>query len=228
MKRRSFPLWLLRDVPVLLGVLASFWSLVICAMINDRKAMRADNTGKAIRDHIALLLAHAEAHLDFALWRQAYRCIGWRPREAKFRLIAATTRWADTQLRLQNYCRAFGNMQDVVDANVEHLRAQHRITKREAAAVRSSPLRRATRATSSGFTGGGLHPASRSESSRAVRRGRWIVASSRRDGGGCQHARGPPFISQKSGTPTSQAPPARTHRRVYAVTPPTPPFSMIR
>ena len=52
MKRRSFPLWLLRDVPALLGVLASFWSLVICAMINDCKAMRADYTGKIIRDQI--------------------------------------------------------------------------------------------------------------------------------------------------------------------------------
>jgi hypothetical protein len=214
-------LWLLRDVPALLGILASFWSLVICAMINDRKAMRADLTGKIIRDQIAALLAHAEAHLDYALWRQAYRRLGWHPREAKFHLIAPTTRWADTQLRLQNYCRAFGNMQGVVNSYVEHLRQQHRISEREAAAVRSSPLRLAARATAAGFAGGGHSLASRPESSRADRRGRWLA---QRDGGGCAllgtRARGPPLDS----TQNQPTPSRRLHLRdrLRAPDPPNP------
>jgi hypothetical protein len=186
-------LWLLRDVPALLGVLRSFWSLVICAMINDRKAIRADNTGKAIRDHIAALLAHAEANLDFALWRQAYRRIGWHPRAANFHLIAPTTRWADTQLRLQNYCRAFGNMQEVVDAYVEHLRAQHRISQSDLVA--------------NGSTDTALCAAAHHElvgtASIFSRHAQFalILSSDRRelpskDERGHQHARGPPLHTQ--------------------------------
>ena len=59
MKRRSFPLWLLRDAPALLGLLASFWTLIIFVMVNGAKAMRAGTAGKRFRDHIALLLALA-------------------------------------------------------------------------------------------------------------------------------------------------------------------------
>jgi hypothetical protein len=57
MKRRSFPLWRLRDAPALLVVLDSFWTLVIFMMTNIGKAMRAGTASKPLRDPIALLVA---------------------------------------------------------------------------------------------------------------------------------------------------------------------------
>ncbi len=71
MKRQSFPLRLLRDVPSLVGLLASFWALITFAMSSGNRGMRADPVGKQVRDRVALMLAHAEAKLDQALWRQA-------------------------------------------------------------------------------------------------------------------------------------------------------------
>ena len=91
MKRRSFPLWLLRDAPVLLAVLARFWKLVILMMTNGGRAMRAGTASKPLRDHVALLVAFAETRLDFALWHQAYRPLGWDLRVMQLHAIAPST-----------------------------------------------------------------------------------------------------------------------------------------
>ena len=73
MKRRSLPLWLLRDLPALLGVMFSFWPLMILVIRSGFAAMRGKRVPKSVFDAIPILLAHAEARLDFALRRQAYR-----------------------------------------------------------------------------------------------------------------------------------------------------------
>jgi len=210
MKRPSFPLWLLRDVPALMGVMLSFWTLIIFAMTSARKAASASQASQSIRDRFALLLALAEARLDYALWRQAYRRIGWHPRGVALEVFPPSTDWAYTQKRLRDFAHAFRNMNAIIDSYVDHIRELFGISQRELLTVRSFPLRRAAHATSPGFAGGGK--VYRSLASLAARRGRWIATSSSRDGGGSLNCRGPPLhLNQNRKTLTSLTLSARSH-----------------
>jgi len=143
MKRRSLPIWLLRDVPALMGLLASFWTLIIFAMTSARKAATASQASQSIRDRFALLLALAEARLDFALWRQAYRRIGWHPGGVALEVFPPSTDWAYTQKRLRDFAHAFRNMNEIVDSYVDHIRECFGISQRELLNARSFPLRHA-------------------------------------------------------------------------------------
>ena len=87
MKRRSLPIWLLRDVPAFLGVMISFWPLMILVIRNGFAAMRGKKISKSVFDQLPIFLAHAESRLDFALWREAYRRLGWNPRLIPIRAI---------------------------------------------------------------------------------------------------------------------------------------------
>jgi len=143
MKRRSFPLWLLRDVPALMGVMLSFWTLIIFAMTSARKAATASQASRSIRDRFALLLALAEARLDYALWRQAYRRIGWHPRGVALEVFPPSTDWAYTRKRLREFAHAFRNMNAIVDSYVDHIRERFGISQCELMTARSFPLRHA-------------------------------------------------------------------------------------
>jgi len=138
MKRRSFPLWLLRDVPALLGAMLSFWTLIIFAMTSAWKT-----AAQSIRDRIALLLALAlaEASLDYALWRKAYRRISWHPRGVTLQVFPPSTDWAYTQKRLRDFAHAFRNMNQIVDAYVDHIRNRFGISQRELVAHGSTDAR---------------------------------------------------------------------------------------
>ncbi len=202
MKRRSFPLWLLRDVPALMGVMLSFWMLIIFAMTSARKAATASQASRSIRDRFALLLALAEARLDYALWRQAYRHIGWHPRGVALEVFPPSTDWAYTQKRLRDFAHAFRNMNEIVDSYVDHIRERFGIGQRELVAHGSTDarLRRAA-----------LHEL-------VVASPFALILSSARsarpskDERGHAHARGPPLpLSQNPTQPTSQASPARSH-----------------
>ena len=135
MKRPSFPLWLLRDVPAFMGLIVSFWTLIIVAMTSG---CRAASASQRVRDHFALLLALTEARLDYALWREAYRRLGWSPRDIQLQVFAPAELWSDTHARLLSFANAFRNMNAVVDAYVGHLRAQYNISKRDLAALGST------------------------------------------------------------------------------------------
>ncbi len=69
MKRRSLPIWLLRDVPSFLGGMISFWPLMILVIRNGFAAMRGRKISKGVFDQLPIFLAHAGSRLDFALWR---------------------------------------------------------------------------------------------------------------------------------------------------------------
>jgi hypothetical protein len=51
--------------------------LVIC---DGFAAMRRKTIAKPVFDLLPILLTHAESRLDFALWHEAYRRLGWNPR----------------------------------------------------------------------------------------------------------------------------------------------------
>jgi len=94
MKPRSLPLWLLRDVPALMGLLASFWTPIIFAMTSARKAVSLAEASQSLRDRFAVFLSLAEARLDYALWRQDYRRIGWHPRGMTLEVFPPPADWS--------------------------------------------------------------------------------------------------------------------------------------
>ncbi len=141
MKRKGWPIWLLRDLPAFLGVMLSFWPLVILLISSERRVMRGKAIRRSVFETIALLLAHAEARLTFALTRQAYRRLGWNPRLVRFNLIPATYNLRDVQERYANYTNAFGDMNAVVEAYIEDIRQRYRIAERDLVAHGSTDAR---------------------------------------------------------------------------------------
>ena len=96
MKSRGLPLWLLRDVPALLGVMISFWPLMILVIRNGLAAMRGKPIPKSAFEKLPHLLAHAESWLDFAILREAFRRLGWNPQLVRFALHASPETWPET------------------------------------------------------------------------------------------------------------------------------------
>jgi hypothetical protein len=139
MKRGRIPLWLLRDVPALIGVAWSFWPLMIMVITNGRKAMR----GRAISPHIyeALMqmLPIAEARLRFALHRQAYRALGWNPRAIALEQILPITSWSDFGARFEAYRATMQDLHAAAAFFLNEHRRRHRIrTRVDANTVRAA------------------------------------------------------------------------------------------
>ena len=84
MKRGGLPIWLLRDVPGLLGVMLGFWPLMILVITNGFAAMRGLKVSRSVFEKIPIFFAHAEARLDFTIRREAYRRLGRNPRLVSF------------------------------------------------------------------------------------------------------------------------------------------------
>ena len=104
---------------------------MILVIRNGFAAMRGKKISKSVFDQLPIFLAHAESRLDFALWREAYRRLGWNPRAISFELFSAPEDWADTARRFENYRRACMSLEDCARGYVEHLRAQHGLNKSE-------------------------------------------------------------------------------------------------
>ncbi len=185
MKRKGWPIWLLRDIPAFLGVMLSFWPLVILLISSERRVMRGKAIRRSVFETIALLLAHAEARLTFALTRQAYRRLGWNPRLVRFNLIPATYNLREVQERYANYVNAFGDMNSVVEAYIEDIRQRYRIAERDLVAHGSTDARQ-SRAAHHELRPGSTAPlALILSSTRSVRPSK--------DERGYAHARGPPL-----------------------------------
>ena len=199
MKRRSLPLWLLRDVPALFGVMFSFWPLMILVIRSGFAAMRGKKVPKSVFDAIPILLAHAEARLDFALWREAYRRLGWSHRLVMFGAFAPPQDWPETEQRFEAYRRANMNLEATVRAYVDHLRAQYGISQRDLVAHGSTDarLRRAAHHELAPARAASARPSTCP--AEAARR--------RKDERGYAHARGPPLNLEfrKPPQPTSPA-----------------------
>lgn len=69
-------MWLIRDLPVLIGVTLSVWPLVIMAIARGRKAARGRNVSPAVCKPLMLMLPLAEARLRHALDRHVLCAFG--------------------------------------------------------------------------------------------------------------------------------------------------------
>ena len=141
MKSRCLPLWLLRDVSALLGVMISFWPLMILVIRNGLAAMRGKPIPKSAFEKLPHLLAHAESWLDFAILREAHRRLGWNHRHVQFALHDSPETWPETEARFHRYQRIRRDPEASARACVEDLRAQYRIAKRALAAHGSTDAR---------------------------------------------------------------------------------------
>jgi len=80
MKCGYVPLWLVRDLPPLIGIAWSFWSLMIMVISSGRRAVLGKKISARVHDFIMHQHPIVEAHLRFALHRQAYRALAGTPR----------------------------------------------------------------------------------------------------------------------------------------------------
>jgi hypothetical protein len=147
MKDRTFPLWLLRDVPALLGVMLSFWPLVILVIVNGEKAMRGKKINPVVYEHLMAMLPVAEARLHFALHRQAFRAFGWSLRHVPRPPVARVASWEDFGPRFEAYRRAIMDLNAAARTFTQSLRHAYRIRARiDATTVHAAHARAARQA----------------------------------------------------------------------------------
>jgi hypothetical protein len=139
MKRRSFPLWLLRDLPALIGIAWSFWPLVIMVISNGRRAMSGKKISPRAFDFIMQMLPIAEARLHYALCRQAWRALGWNVRDVQLEILPPITTWSDVAARFEVYRADMMDLHAAATRFTEGLRQHYRIrTRVDANTVRAA------------------------------------------------------------------------------------------
>jgi hypothetical protein len=139
MKRRSFPVWLLRDLPALIGVALSFWPLMIMVISTGRRAMSGRRISPRIYECIMHMLPIAEARLHYALCRQAWRALGWNVRDVQLEILPPITRWSDVAARFEVYRTDMMDLGAATSRFTEALRQHYRIrTSVDANAVRAT------------------------------------------------------------------------------------------
>jgi hypothetical protein len=122
MKReRRIPAWLLRDLPALAGMFACFWLFVIPLIAEGFSIIRGGKPSQEWFDGLADPLLAAEATLAYALWREAYRRLGYNPKLVKLELadlpadnIALMVRIRSYMDQVQNLSRATAHYTDIL------------------------------------------------------------------------------------------------------------------
>ena len=99
MKRGSIPLWLLRDLPALIGIAWRFWPLMIMVISSGCRAIRGKPIDRSMYEAVMHMLPIAEAKLRDALCRQAWRALGWNVREVRLEILPPITNWSDVAKR---------------------------------------------------------------------------------------------------------------------------------
>ena len=139
MKRGSIPLWLLRDLPALIGIAWSFWPLMILVISSGRRAMRGKQVHRSVYDALMQMLPIAEAKLRFALHRQAYRALGWNPRAIALDPVDPVASWSDFRVRFEAYRASMTDLHASAAFFLNEHRRLHRIrTRVDANAVRAA------------------------------------------------------------------------------------------
>jgi hypothetical protein len=186
MRHRCPPLWLLRDITASAALMAAIWALTLqmfaTAFMAER---RKQSPSPSARSLIYSLLARVEEALDYVISRQAHRLLGLSTKAVTRQLYEPATDHATFAQRFHHHIHCLENIDAVARQVADELRRRLNITKAEAEAVRTFTPRTAA---------SGLPQSPRDW-------GRWIGASSRRDGGGLSfcpnartntRARGPP------------------------------------
>ncbi len=75
------------DLRALIGIALSFRPLMIMVVSTGRRAMPGRKVSPRIYECIMHMLPIAEAHLRYALRRQAWRALGWNVREVKLEIL---------------------------------------------------------------------------------------------------------------------------------------------
>ena len=127
MKRGSIPLWLLRDLPALIGIALSFWPLKITVISTGRRAMLGKQISPPIYECIMHMLPIAEEHLHYALCRQAWRTLGWNVREVKLEHFPPITSWSDVTKGFAFYRAQLMDLREAATQFTEGLRDIYRI-----------------------------------------------------------------------------------------------------
>ena len=132
-------MWLLRDLAALVGIVLSFWPLMILVIANGRRAMLGKKISPRAFDCVMQLLPMAEARLRFALHRQAYRALGWDPRAIRLDDILPITNWSDVAERFEAYRVSMMDLHAAAAFFLDEHRRLHRIRARvDANAVRAA------------------------------------------------------------------------------------------
>ena len=103
MKPGRTPLWLLRDLAALVGIVLSFWPLIIMVIANGRRAMSGRKISPRADECVMHMLPIAEAQLHYALCRQAWRALGWNVRDVQLEILPPIKNWSDLGARFEAY-----------------------------------------------------------------------------------------------------------------------------
>ena len=111
MNLRRLPLWLVCDVASFVGVMISFW-IFFARFIAASHRLEKDPRCSATDDFplLADLLAGAEAMLEHALLRRAFKLAGLSPNLVRIPDIAPATSQRSFCRRLRGYLATIGNL----------------------------------------------------------------------------------------------------------------------
>lgn len=104
------------------------------------------------------MLPIAEAHLHYALCRQAWRAFGWNVRDLKLETFLPITRWSDVAAHFAFYRHQKMDLREAATDLTETLRQTYRIrTSVDANSLRPADARVAHRAALHGLAGVAIH-----------------------------------------------------------------------
>ena len=139
MKPGRTPLWLLRDLPALIGIVLSFWPLMIMVIANGRRAMLGKKISPRADECVMQMLPIAEARLHYALCRQAWRALGWNVRDVQLEILPPIKNWSDLGARFEAYTADMMDLHAAAARFTEGLRRIYRIrTRVDANSVRAA------------------------------------------------------------------------------------------
>ena len=117
-------MWLLRDLAALVGIVLSFWPLMIMVIANGRRAMSGRKISPRADECVMHMLPIAEAQLHYALCRQAWRALGWNVRDVQLEILPPIKNWSDLGARFEAYT---ADMMDLHAAAVRFTEGLRRI-----------------------------------------------------------------------------------------------------
>jgi hypothetical protein len=187
---RRIPAWLLRDLPALSRLFACFWLFVIPLINEGFRIIRGGRPDRAKFDRLAPLLLNAEAALAYALWREAYRRLGFNHRRVTLERADLPADPVALMARVKSYMDQIQNLSRVSAYYTEQLRKQighaaHASTDAAHGAAARHEL-----------VGVAASCVRRRSSLRSVQRTNWSGGPIRAADGVLANARGPPRIPQ--------------------------------